>query len=169
MNREIHSNHLKIYLFVFMGLCIVIASALGFQYIGGYQPCKLCLEQREPWYFAIPFSGLAVLSLWFRWPAFISRGLLAIAGLAMLFSLVLAIRHSGVEWQWWEGPGDCGAVEGGIAGNAGDLLNQLQSVVPPSCDAAALRFLGLSFAGWNGVASLVLAVIALKTVFTRAS
>jgi disulfide bond formation protein DsbB len=40
------------------------------------------------------------------------------------------------------------------------LLDALNSTVPPSCNAAALRVLGLSFAGWNVIASLILAAIA---------
>jgi disulfide bond formation protein DsbB len=47
------------------------------------------------------------------------------------------------------------------------ILDQIDKVVPPSCDKAAGRFLGLSFAGWNAVASAVLAGIAFAGAFTR--
>ena len=40
--------------------------------------------------------------------------------------------------------------------------------VPPSCDKAALRVLGLSFAGWNAIASLILGVIAFRGAFSKA-
>ena len=52
--------------------------------------------------------------------------------------------------------------------NAGDLLSDLNAKKPPSCDVAALRVLGLSFAGWNVVASVILAAIALQGAFKRA-
>jgi disulfide bond formation protein DsbB len=42
------------------------------------------------------------------------------------------------------------------------VLDQIDQVVPPSCDKASLRVLGLSFAGWNAVASLVLMLVALR-------
>jgi len=29
-----------------VGMAAVVGSALGFEHIGGYIPCKLCLEQR---------------------------------------------------------------------------------------------------------------------------
>ena len=45
---------------------------------------------------------------------------------------------------------------------AGGVLDAIDSVVPPSCDKAALRILGLSFAGWNAIASLVLALVAFR-------
>ena len=47
------------------------------------------------------------------------------------------------------------------------VLDAIDAFVPPSCDTAALRVLGLSFAGWNAVASVILAVIALRGAFAR--
>jgi len=90
---------------------------------------------------------------------------MAIGGLIMLYSFVLGVNHSGVEWGFWKGPGDCGVVEGGLAATTTDFLKQLEQTVPPSCTDAALRIMGLSFAGWNAVMSLVLAVLALRFLF----
>jgi disulfide bond formation protein DsbB len=38
----------------------VLASAYGFQFIGGLEPCPLCLYQRIPWWAAL---GLAAFAL----------------------------------------------------------------------------------------------------------
>lgn len=165
LNSPVPSSHLKAYLLVLAGMCAVILSALAFEHIGGYQPCKLCLQQREPWYLGIPVAALATLALALKWPACVSRGLLAITGLILVYSMVLGINHSGVEWGFWEGPGDCGAVEGGISSDTGNFLQQLDQAVPPSCTEASLRVLGLSFAGWNALVSLILAILALRTAF----
>jgi disulfide bond formation protein DsbB len=166
LDTPVPHTHLKFYFLVFVGMCAVILSALAFEHIGGYQPCKLCLEQREPWYVAIPLMALACISLFMKWPACLTRGLMLIGGLLMAYSLVLAIRHAGVEWSWWEGPGGCGVVEGGLATNTTDFLKQLQQTVPPSCKEPALRVLGLSFAGWNAIVSLMLGMIAFKTALS---
>ena len=163
----IPSSHTKFYLLVLVGMCTVILSALAFEHIGGYIPCKLCLEQRQPWYAGIPVAAIAVVSLFLKWPSFVSRGLLLIVGLVLVYSMVLGIHHSGVEWGFWEGPGDCGAVEGGISSDAGNFLQQLEQSVPPSCTDAALRVLGLSFAGWNALVSLALAVLAVRTALAK--
>ena len=168
-NTQSNTPDIRLFTFVFLASCTVVLSALGFEHIGGYQPCKLCLEQRGPWYMAIPIAAIALLSVAFKWPDRVSRGAIAIVGVLMLYSLVLAIRHSGVEWQWWEGPSDCGAVEGGISTSTGGLLDQLETTLPPSCNEAAARFLGLSFAGWNAVASLVLAIVSLKAAYGSSS
>ena len=149
-------------LLLFAGMATVIASVLGFQHIGGYIPCKLCLAQREPYYAAMPVALLAALSASRGWPQCINRGALAICGLLLIYTAALASYHSGIEWGWWQGPSDCGATAGNISANVNDLLSDLTAKRPPSCDKAAGRFLGLSFAGWNVVVSLVLAAIAFR-------
>ena len=42
-----------------LGMAVVIGSALGFQYIGGYIPCELCLMQRLPITTAFRWSSSA--------------------------------------------------------------------------------------------------------------
>ena len=149
---------------IMAGMIAVIGSALAFEYIGGYQPCKLCLQQRLPWYAGVPVMGLASVSAYLQWSSKLTRILIGMAGLIMIVSFVLGLRHAGVEWGWWAGPSDCGAVEGGIAAETENFLQQLQDTVPPACDDAPLRILGLSFAGWNAIASAFLAALALRTV-----
>ena len=101
-----------------------------------------------------------------RWPALVTRGLLLIGGLLMSWGLVMAVYHSGVEWKFWPGPTDCTAAAVSVTTtDAGNLLNDLNAVHPPACDTAAGRFLGLSFAGWNAVASLILAAVAYYATF----
>ncbi|MFJ7355602.1 disulfide bond formation protein B [Phyllobacterium sp. NPDC097923] len=156
------SPHLKTAVFLLLAMIVTVGSALGFQYIGGYLPCKLCLEQRFPYYAGIPLMALAVLAAAFRWPAALTRMLLALGGILMLIGLGLAVFHSGVEWKFWPGPTDCTAVSMSITTNAGNLLNDMNATHPPACDTAALRVLGLSFAGWNAIASLILALIAFR-------
>lgn len=156
------SPHLETAVFLLLAMIVTVGSALGFQYIGGYLPCKLCLEQRFPYYAGIPLMALAVLAAAFRWPAALTRMLLALGGILMLIGLGLAVFHSGVEWKFWPGPTDCTAVSMSITTNAGNLLNDMNAIHPPACDTAALRVLGLSFAGWNAVASLILALIAFR-------
>lgn len=154
-------------LLVLAGMVAVIATVLGFEHIGGYIPCKLCLEQRIPYYTAIPVALFGAISLMRGWPQFLGRGSLAIVGLLMLWTMGLGIYHSGVEWAWWPGPTDCGAVADGISGDVSDLLRDLTAKRPPSCDQAAGRFLGLSFAGWNVLVSLGLALVAFRGAHAR--
>lgn len=156
-----HRSQTLIALAVLAGMVAVISTVLGFQHIGGYIPCKLCLAQRVPYYVGIPLAAAAVAAAYLRWPGMIFRGLIFAAGIALLYSMALGIYHAGVEWQFWAGPTDCGATAGNISSNVNDLLGDLSATRPPSCDVAAGRFLGLSFAGWNVIASLALACLAI--------
>jgi len=84
----------------------------------------------------------------------------------MTWGLVMAVYHSGVEWKFWPGPKDCSAAALSATKTASSLLDNLNAH-PPACDTAAGRFLGLSFAGWNAVASLILAAVAYVAAFGR--
>ena len=136
-----------------------ILAALGFQHIGGYQPCALCLMQRWPYYLGVPVA-LAALAAIGRAPRAVAAALFVAFGAMMLYGLVLAIYHAGVEWRFWEGPASCAAA-GAAPESAGSILDSLQSGVRgPSCTDAVWRFLGLSFAGWNALISAPLAALA---------
>ena len=148
------------------GMAVTVGTALGFQHLAGYIPCKLCLEQRIPYYVGVPVMVLALAASVLKLPPLVTRGLLLAGALLMTWSVWLGAFHSGVEWGFWPGPSDCGVVAAPEGG--GSLLDQLDTVIPPSCDQAAGRFLGLSFAGWNVVASLVLAAIAYVAAFRKA-
>ncbi|MGV8939102.1 MAG: disulfide bond formation protein B [Allorhizobium sp.] len=147
-------------LLVTVGMAAVVGSALGFEHIGGYIPCALCLLQRNPYYIGIPLGILAVVSAALRLPAWITRSLLGLIGILMLVGGGTAIYHAGVEWKFWEGPASCTVSPAGLAAGAGNVLDQLNSVKGPSCTDATLRVLGLSFAGWNVLTSAALAAIA---------
>lgn len=151
---------LKTAVFLLLAMIVTVGSALGFQYIGGYLPCKLCLEQRYPYYAGIPLMAIAVAASALKWPAGLTRLLLALGGILMLVGLGLAIFHAGVEWKLWAGPTDCTAVATSITTDAGNLLSDMNAIHPPACDTAALRVFGLSFAGWNAIVSFILMIIA---------
>jgi disulfide bond formation protein DsbB len=133
--------HVLAALFLALAMAGTVGTALGFEHIGGFIPCKLCLAQREPYYAGVPVALLALAGAAFGWRGCFTRGMFVIAGLLMSYGVILSIYHSGVEWHWWPGPADCGAAAtSGITTNAGDLLGALDSVTPPSCDEAAGRF-----------------------------
>ena len=153
--------------FLALAMAATVGGALAFQYIGGYIPCKLCYEQRIPYYVGVPLMALAFLASALRLPAWVSRALLAIGGLLMLYGLYLGVYHSGVEWGWWPGPTDCTTVGISVDTGGNGVLDALDKFVPPSCDKAALRILGLSLAGWQAIAALILGAVAFKGAFGR--
>lgn len=169
IQSPITSSHTRSAYLLALAMALVVGSALGFEHIGGYIPCALCLEQRVPYYIGVPLMLLAGLNATTSGPAFVTRGLLLTGGLLMSWGAALGIFHSGVEWHFWAGPVTCGGGAGGVTTDAGNLLSDLNSKKPPSCDAAALRIFGLSLAGWNVLASVALAHFAYRSAFRRNS
>ncbi len=147
---------------ILLAAAATIGGALIFEHGLGLRPCKLCLQQRIPYYVAMALAAGALL-LPPRWQR------VALVGLALVFvvSAGLGVHHAGVEWGFWSGPNDCGGTAAPQAGSMGDFLNQLQTTRVVSCTEAAWRFLGLSLAGWNGAISLALAAFALVPVLRR--
>lgn len=143
----------------------VIVAALGFQYIGGYAPCPLCLMQRYAYYASIPLLFVAMAFAQER-PG-LATALFIVVALAFLGNAGLGGYHAGVEWKFWPGPDTCGTVQA-IPTSAADLLNEATSQKIIRCDEAAWRFAGLSFAGWNVLVSLLLFVSALKAAVVTA-
>ena len=78
--------------------------------------------------------------------------------LEMMAVAGLGVYHSGVEWKLWAGPETCQLALEPLASGPGGLLKQLETVRVIRCDEAPWRFMGLSFAGWNAVLSLLLAI-----------
>lgn len=149
--------------FLFFFSLAVILGAWGFELIGGYQPCGLCLQQRIPYYIGVPVA-LAVFVFSLKvWPERFMQILFGILALVFALSLFYAVRHAGVEWDWWLGPANCGASD--LSQSLVLLGSEASSDIKVVyCDEAAGRFLGLSFAGWNAVASVILMLVALRGV-----
>ncbi|WP_428698624.1 disulfide bond formation protein B [Stappia sp.] len=155
---------LRVTALVIAGGLASILTAWGFQLIGGYVPCKLCLEQRVPYYVGLPLAVLA-LALMAAPAAGASRrmaaGLLLLAVAAVFaYGAALGVYQAGAEWGFWTGPSDCG---GGTAApdSAANMLNALRATRVVSCTEASWRMFGLSFAGWNAVISAGLALLGL--------
>lgn len=140
---------------------LLIAGAWWFEMVLKLAPCKLCLEQRQPHYAAIVIGiGTVYAKRMPSAPMVIITALLALAGL-MLWSTGLGAYHAGVEWGLFSGPNDCAGTPAPAASGMQDFMKQLDNVRVVSCTQAAWRFLGLSLAGWNAIASALLAGLAL--------
>jgi disulfide bond formation protein DsbB len=133
----------------------ILAAVWIFQALG-YAPCELCLTQRYAFYAAIPLALLTALAA--RLAHGLARAGFALLALVFAASVVLAAYHVGVEYHWWSGPTACTGGAGSL--DTSDLVKALDSVKVVRCDEVQLRIAGLSLAGWNVVASAVLAVYA---------
>lgn len=136
-----------------LGSAAVLAGAYAFQHLGGMAPCKLCLWQRWPHATAI-LIGLIILFTGEVKAAWLGA-------LAALSTAAIGAYHVGVEQGWWEGPTSCTST--GVANlTAQELLDQILAAPLVRCDDIAWQMAGISMAGWNAIASLVLAALWIK-------
>jgi disulfide bond formation protein DsbB len=149
---------------VLLTAAAVILVALGFEHIGGHVPCPLCLQQRYAYYGGIP-ALLVALFLLRTGRTMPAAGVFVLVGAAFLINAGLGVQQAGAEWKLWDLPA-CDA-SGTLPTFDPKKLDLDQT---PLCGVASWRFLGLSFAGWNVVASIVLAggalTAALKAVYS---
>jgi disulfide bond formation protein DsbB len=136
-----------------------ILGAYFFQYVLGLPPCPLCLEQRIPYYIAIPLALVTAFGASLGAPAWRLRMGFALLAAAMLVSAGLGVYHAGIEWKFWPGPTECSGALPPLGGNI-DLLKQVQTTAVVRCDEAAWRLFGLSLAGYNVLISAGLALFA---------
>ncbi len=133
------------------GSAALLLGAWGFQYIGGFAPCKMCIWQRYPHGAAIVLGVLA-----FAFPGI--RPLPLLGALAAATTASVGFYHAGVEQGWWEGPSTC--TSGDIGGlSAEELMNQIMSAPLARCDEIPWEMFGISMAGWNGLISAGLVLV----------
>ncbi len=136
-----------------------LGTALASQYWGGLHPCALCIYQRYAYGAALAVAGLGVLLA--DRPDLRRLALLG-SGAAFLAGAGIAGFHVGVEQKWWEGLPGCTAP--GLPSDASvEELRQLLLDQPfAPCDEVPWSLLGISIAGYNVLASLVLAGLAIR-------
>lgn len=140
----------KLILLAAAGSAALLLGAFAFQYIGGMAPCKMCIYQRWPHAAAIVVGAL-VLALG-------NRNLAWLGAVSVLVGSGFALFHVGIEKGWWEGPSTCTSAS--IEGLTPEqLMEQILTAPIVRCDEIAWEMLGISMAGWNGLASLGLAAL----------
>ncbi len=132
---------------------LLMAGALGSQYIGGLYPCEMCHWQRWPHYAAI---ALAIAAFAMKPPA--RNLMIALAALAILTSGLIGVYHAGVEYQWWPGITTCSSTA------AGSSLEDLMRAPLIRCDTAQWTLGGISLAGFNALFSITGAIATLVLV-----
>jgi disulfide bond formation protein DsbB len=142
---------------------VVLGTVLASQYLGGLQPCELCLYQRWPWAAAIALGLLAGLLRPLR------RGLVLLAGIVILLGGALAVYHAGVEYQWWPGFTACTSAISFGTGNAASLRDQLLAAPVVRCDVPGFVLFGISMAGYNAIVSVVAGLVLLAAATRRTS
>ena len=142
----------------------MLATAHAFERFGGYQPCLLCLRQREVYWAALALGLVGWLLLARLRRPLLTRGVPLLLALVFLAGAGVAGYHAGVEQGWWPGPTACAVAKGGVSAASMSALAGGAQVRVVSCEDVVWAFLGLSMAGWNTLVSLALAALGFMTV-----
>lgn len=137
----------------------LLLGALGFQYLGGLEPCPMCHYQRWPHIAVVALALIGLIALRDR------RAALALFPIAAALAVTagIGVYHAGVEYAWWAGPGACsgGGAFDPTKVTAGGLKDMIGQAPPARCDAVPWSLAGISMAGWNALISTALAAYAL--------
>ncbi|MFL5296928.1 MAG: disulfide bond formation protein B [Phenylobacterium sp.] len=138
----------------------MLAIAHAFQTFGHMAPCELCLKQRTVYWVAGGVALAAMILLRLRPDARLRQASDGLLALVFLTGAGIAAYHAGVEWKFWPGPQSCtGAGTVDLKSMQDLLAGKVGRIV--RCDEPAWVFLGVSMAGWNALASLVLAALSI--------
>ena len=146
-----------VFLAVLATSVLILGGAFAFQFLGGLQPCELCLWQRYPYAITIGLAGIGFGLARAGAERRLLAVLLALCGLTLLIGAGIAVFHVGVEQKWWEGTSACvGHLSG--ATSADELRQRLLAAPVVRCDEPAWTLFGISMAGYNAVLALALGI-----------
>lgn len=140
-------------------ICLgALAAAYVAQYVFGILPCVLCLTERIPYWVAAAFAlgALVVGQGRAAW------ALLALCAVAFAVNAGIAAYHVGVEQHWWAGTSACSGTMAAV--DPADLLAAMRRPSVVRCDEPSWSLFGITFAGYNLILSLLLALSTLAAL-----
>jgi len=138
---------------------LLLAGAYAFEYIGGFKPCPLCLEQRLPWMFLVVAGGAVIAAERGHTRREVIVALYALAAAIAAYGAYLGLYHAGIEYGWWKGPPECTGAGAPLDPSGGfEDLSRGEIVM---CDETPWSLAWVSLAGYNFLFSLVAAALAL--------
>jgi len=132
--------------FILFFLCVVaISIALIAEYFFHILPCKMCLNQRYPYYFIISIFIVCYFinkktNIW----------LYILTELAVLYGLFYSVWHIGIEQNLLTGPSSCSG-RFGETNSVSDLKEQILNQDIINCNEISWSMLGLSAATLNSI------------------
>lgn len=148
------NNYKLILLFLSIASIIALSGAYIAQYIFNYQPCILCLYQRQPFIAIIVITAISFLfcnkAKYFKIASYF-------AVILIITNIAIASYHVGVEQKIFQGPTSCSSDDN--LNKINDLEQLKQAFLKTSavkCDEPQLLILGLSMAALNIIFCIIL-------------
>ena len=139
---------------------MLAGAILYFQNTLGLAPCPLCLDQRN-WHWGVLGVSVAAFVLMRFRPGW-SQWVVMVIGLVLLGSAAMGMYHVAVEQHWVVAQCDARIDLDDIG-----PLGETGSFEVPKCDQIAWQMWGVSMAGWNAIASLLMALLTFGVAASR--
>lgn len=142
---------------IFILSIIAISTALIAEFFFNFLPCKMCVQQRYPYYFIIIIFILFYffnkkINLWFN----------ILTELAIIYGLFYSVWHVGIEQQLMQGPDNCsGKIN--QASTVERLKEEILNQAIVNCNEISWTMLGLSAATVNTI--FLTLIFLLNTIF----
>jgi len=137
---------------------VIVGTAFASQYIGGLAPCVLC------WYQRVPYGAVIIICTTGLLYPRVMADALAIAAITFVIGGAIAVFHVGVEQAWWEGTKAC-VGSSAPTDSIDDLRAQIMATPIVRCNDIQWSLFGVSMAGYNVLASVLLTVFAAVASF----
>ncbi|MBY7649206.1 MAG: disulfide bond formation protein B [Candidatus Liberibacter europaeus] len=151
--------NLKITNILIISFTIVIACSLTLQYILGYEPCNLCMQERGLYFYCLVISTMTEFSIRNHHLYWITFIFLMSITLIMIYNAALGINHVGIKLNIMPEITKCMVNKNALVTNTIDLMDNIKKQHTIPCNQVDLYILGLSLAFWNIVLSLTFSTI----------
>ena len=141
---------------IFLLSLIILISAYFIEFILGYEPCKLCLIQRIPYYFILAFSLIFIFLK--KNEKFFIKSIFVF----FIIGLIVSVYHVGIEQNIFNESLVCLNLLDSSSSTE-DLLKNLQ-INNKSCKDVDFKIFGISLATINLLISLSMAIILFKKI-----
>ena len=142
--------------FIFLLSLIILIAAYFIEFILGYEPCKLCLIQRIPYYFILLFSLIFIFIK--KNEKFFIRSIFVF----FIIGLIVSFYHVGIEQNVFNESLVCLNLLDST-NSTEDLLKNLQ-ISNKSCKDVDFKIFGISLATINLLISSFMAIILFKKI-----
>jgi len=145
----------KIFLYILILISTVLILAYMIEYKFNYEPCKLCIYERIPYFLSI-FLLIKILFI-----NSYEKITLLILALVFISSSILGFYHFGIEQGFFSESLACTNINISENLSKDEIIEQLkQNTV--SCKNISFKIMGLSLAAINTIFSICLSVIFIK-------
>ena len=148
----INKNINKYLIFILSFIFIALVSVYFIQYSLGYQPCKLCIYERIPYFISIFLLTVILLNPKYQ------KITLLILFIVFLCGVFLSFYHFGIEQGFFIESFFCESKSLSKSLSKEQLLEQLKQT-NVSCKDVSFTILGLSLATINMVLSFILSLV----------